>query len=238
MSNCLVWLFGRGASASCGLTWTVPKQWHSIDRSSQVDLIKSAIRQEMNASYIDTRPYKNLLENLNKSTYKWHHRFITTNWDYLLQREIEEMGLSVTPHWLPETQVYHLNGTVEDFGDSNIRSPFLLETDSASMRKQTVEANVAFNHLIWQSYFIVIGMSFSCEMDRSFLSAISSVQDDLPIGESTWLIVNRSKDSLDMVALHLQTALPRAHISILQLDFNVWVNGPMEELKALGVLNS
>lgn len=223
---------------ACGLTWRVPIKWHSIDRDSQVDMIKSAIRQEMNASYIDARPYKNLLAHLKKSTNQWDHIFVTTNWDYLLQREIDEMGLSVAPHWLPSTQVYHLNGTVEDFGDSNIRSPFLLESDSASMREQRVEANVAFNRLIWQRYFIVIGMSFSCEMDRSFLSAISRVQDDLPIGESSWLIINRSKENVDMVALHIQTALPRAHVSILQLDFNAWVNGPMKELNALGVLNT
>jgi hypothetical protein len=124
MSKCLVWIFGRGASAACGLTWAVPEQWHSIDRETQVKMIKSAIRAEMNASYIDTRPYKNLLQYLKKSTNQWHHRFITTNWDYLLQREIEYMGFTIAPHWLPETHVYHLNRTVEDFEDSSFSQSF------------------------------------------------------------------------------------------------------------------
>jgi hypothetical protein len=192
----------------------------------------------MDAPYIDTQPYKYLITKLTKSKSPWHHLFITTNWDYLLQREIEGMGLSVAPNWLPETHVFHLNGTVEEIGDSSFRSPFLLETDPPSMRQQTIEANMAFNRLIWQKYFIVIGMSFSCKMDRSFLAAIHSVQDDLPIGESTWLILNRSQSDLDAIASYIYSALPRAHISILETDFSAWANGPMKELQALGVLNT
>jgi len=238
MSKCLVWLFGRGASAACGLTWTVPEPWHSINRDKQVEMIKSAIRQEMNAPHIDTRPYKSLLAHLKKSSNQWHHQFVTTNWDYLLQREIVEMGLSADPHWLSETGVYHINGSVEELGAINYRSDFLLETDLASMRKQTVEANDAFNHVLWSRYFIIIGMSLSCEMDRSFFYAISRHQDNLPIGESDWLIVNSSQDSLDMVASHIQAAIPRADISVLKVDFGAWVNGPMKELQTLGVLNT
>jgi hypothetical protein len=238
MSKCLVWLFGRGASASCGLNWTVPEQWHSIDRDMQAKMIKETIRNEMNAPHVDTMPYRSLLAHLKNSTKEWHHRFVTTNWDFLLEREIKEMGFWVTPHWLPDTTVYHLNGTVEDYEDSNYRSDFLLETDSASMRKQTVEANVAFNHLIWQTYFVVIGMSFSCKMDRSFFYALSRHQDNLPICNSNWLIVNRSQESLDIVASLIQDAVPRACISVLNADFAEWVNGPMKELQVLGALNA
>jgi hypothetical protein len=240
MSKCIVWLFGRGASAACGLTWTVPKEWGTLDRDRQVEMIKLTLKQEMDAPYINTKPYKDLLVQLKMSKSSWHHRFITTNWDYLLEREIEELGLSVTPHWLPETHVFHLNGTVEEFEDlCNFRSPFLLETDSASVRQQTIaaEANIAINYLILQKYFIVIGMSFSCEMDRSILGVINRVQDDLIIGESTWLIVNRSEKDLQEVASHIQSALPRADVSILKMDFASWINGPLRELQALGVLN-
>jgi hypothetical protein len=238
MINCLVWLFGRGASSACGLTWTVPGQWRNLDRDRQIEMIKLAISREMDAPNIDTMPYKNLINQLSETKSNWHHRFVTTNWDYLLQREIDKMGWSVATHWLPETHVSHLNGTVEDFGDPSFRSRFLLETDPASIRQQTIEANIAFNHLIWQRYFIVLGMSFSCEMDRSFLDAISRVQDDLPIGESSWLIIDNSEDNLNKVASHIKSVLPRADIAVLLVDFVNWAKGPMRELKALGVLNT
>jgi hypothetical protein len=105
------------------------------------------------------------------------------------------------------------------------------------MRKKAVEANVAFNHLIWQRYFIIIGMSFSCKMDRSFLSTIGRFQDDLPIGESSWLIMNRNQQSLDSVTSRIGAVLPRSEICVLKVDFASWVNGPMKELQALGVLS-
>ena len=240
MRKCIVWLFGRGASAACGLTWTVPKEWASLDRDRQVEMIKLTLKQEMDAPYINTKPYTDLLVHLKRSKSSWYHRLITTNWDYLLEREIEKLDLSVAPHWLPETHVFHLNGTVEEFEDlCNFRSPFLLETDSASVRQQSIaaEANIAFNHLIWRKYFIVIGMSFSCEMDRSLLGVINRVQDDLIIGESNWLIVNRSEMDLHDVALHIQSALPRADVAIIKMDFAEWINGPLRELQELGVLN-
>jgi len=236
MSKCLVWFFGRGASAACGLTWTVPEQWQSLDRDRQVEMIQSAIRREMNAPHINTWPYKRLIAHLKSSTDQWHHRFITTNWDYLLQREIDEMDFSVAHHWLPDTGVYHLNGSVKNFGDSNYNSPFLLETDSESVRKQSVEANVALNHVLWSRYFIVIGMSFSCRIDRSFLYVISKHEDNLPIGESEWLIVNTDQESSYSIASYIKGAIPRARISVLNADFAEWVNGPTKELQALGVL--
>ena len=47
MRNCLVWIFGRGASAACGLNWTVPTDLEKLDRHTQISKIKDAIRQEM-----------------------------------------------------------------------------------------------------------------------------------------------------------------------------------------------
>jgi len=239
MSGCLVWIFGRGASAACGLTWTVPIGLKKLDRDSQVSKIKLAIGQEMNSVYIDTIPYKNLLNKLGARTNSdWCHRFITTNWDYLLQREIENLDFRVAPRWLPNTHVFHLNGSVEKFEDNGYSSPFLLETDAVEFREQTVETNVAFNHLIWQQTFIVVGMSFSCEMDRSFLGAIRRVEDDLPIGESHWLILNRNKAGLKQVRKLIKAALPQASLNSLLADFGSWTQGQMDELVQMGVLDA
>jgi hypothetical protein len=79
-------------------------------------------------------------------------------------------------------------------------------------------------------------MSFLCEMDRSFLFAINRVEDDLPIGRSDWLIIDRSQESLDTVAQHILNALPHAGVSILKSDFGEWGGGSMVELQTLGVI--
>jgi hypothetical protein len=239
MSECLVWIFGRGASAACGLTWTVPEGWSELERDTQVMRITEAIKREMDSEYIDTSPYRNLLDALARRTKDdWHNRFVTTNWDYLLQREVEWLGLEVVPQWLSETHVYHLNGTVEELEDNSNRSPFLLEADAASDREQSIEANVAFNHLMWQRMFVVVGMSFSCEMDQGFLGAISHVEDDLPIGESTWVVVNRNEEEMNHVGGYLQDAMPHAEVRTVHSDFGSWIMGPMTELVELGALNA
>src|SRR5882672_10871652 len=98
MNNCLVWIFGRGASAACGLKWTVPGRWKELDREAQIAEITDAIRREMDSEGVQATPYRGLLSQLEKrTTPKWHHRFITTNWDYLLQREIQELRLEAAP---------------------------------------------------------------------------------------------------------------------------------------------
>lgn len=237
MSKCLVWIFGRGASAACGLNWTVPKDWEKLDRFTQIAKIKDAIRQEMKVS--KATPYKNLLNKLSASTkHNWHHRFITTNWDYLLEREIENLNLKVAPSWLRNTHVAHLNGTVEELEDNSNRSPFLLETDAATVRKQTIEANITFNNLLWQQTFIVVGVSFTCEMDRSLLHAINQIEDYSPIGESTWLIINHSNEELNQVKKLIKTAIPCSDIKGVKIDFGIWCETAMNELVEIGVLSA
>lgn len=235
MRNCLVWIFGRGASAACGLNWTVPTDLEKLDRHTQLSKIKDAIRQEMRVA--KATPYKNLLNKLSASTkHNWSHRFITTNWDYLLEQEIENLNLQVAPTWLRNTHVAHLNGTVEELEDNSNRSPFLLETDAATVREQTIEANKAFNSILTQQTFIVVGMSFFCEMDRSLLSAISRLEDDYPIGESIWLIINDNEKDIDQVKKLIKTALPRSDVKGVHVDFGIWCQGAMDELIDVGVI--
>jgi len=70
-------------------------------------LITSAIREEMSRPSVDSQPYQTLLSELARRTVPgWGHRFYTTNWDFLLQREIFALGLRVLPPWLSESHVF------------------------------------------------------------------------------------------------------------------------------------
>lgn len=90
MTDCVYWLIGRGASIACNLGWVVPDEWNVLERQVKVAKIKQAIIREMNSPEVNTKPYKLFLGLLkNNAADGWQHLFITTNWDYLLQREIQ-----------------------------------------------------------------------------------------------------------------------------------------------------
>lgn len=136
--NSLIWLLGRGASVACGLDWIVPQTWLVANRTDLEARVKSALRVEMDRPTINRRPYRLLLRDLARRTVRgWQHRFLTTNWDTLLQWEITALGFGQGSEWMPETHIFHLNGAVEDLPESDgvpRRSPFLLETDTAGHR--------------------------------------------------------------------------------------------------------
>jgi hypothetical protein len=237
VSKCLFWLIGRGASIACNLGWTVRDEINDLDRDSQIKIIKEAIIKEMNSSHVDTTPYKDLLSILSSSTHPdWRHMFVTTNWDYLLQREILSLGLTEQPPWLSNSHVFHINGTVEVLDDNSQRSPFLLETDEPKMRMQTNEGNTAFTHMSWGQVFVVVGMSFECEMDKFLLTSLNKIEDDLPIGSSSWLIVNPNKEALSNSAQAIKSALPRADVYTINETFDNWVKNKLPELGKEGIL--
>jgi len=244
MTNCLVWILGRGASAACNLHWTVPKEWQNDNREVQIANIEKAIRSEMNCSCIDTSPYQFLLSELsNRTNSNWHHRFLTTNWDFLLQREIEKLGLTATPRWLPERHVYHINGTVEEWPSAEkaqppLRSPFLLESDLPNQRLYASEVEQAVRYIIWRRAFVIVGMSFECAMDRAFLNALGRLEDDLPIGNSWWLIINPNSEALQKVRERLHRSFPKASYCSAPVGFNEWLRNGMPQLVAAGILKN
>ena len=238
-SKCVNWLFGRGLSIGCNLPWTVPVDWKGLAREEIIDRIKGQLREEMNRASVDCAIIRSLLGLLATHTNNgWRHRFITTNWDYLLQREILNLGLTVLPSWLANSHVFHLNGTVEDLRDNSHRSPFLLEEDSGTQRVQTPEANMVYNQMIWDRYFVVVGMSFECETDRFLLRALGRVQDDLPIGESSWIVVNPDQTALDSSCQRLKKVLPHALVSVspVRASLREWLQCNTQELKEWGTI--
>ena len=237
MSHTVEWFFGRGLSIGCGLSWTVPAEWHAFNRDDRIARIKAALSSEMSACHVNTSDIRHFLDLLAQRTVSpWRHQFHTTNWDYLLQREILNLGLTVQPPWCAESHVYHLNGTVEKLPDNLRRSQFVLESDPAQQRVATTEGDIAFNKFIWSNVFVVVGMSFECEVDRYLLSALKRVEDDLPIGESTWIVLNPNEETLASTRARLQAALPQASIAGSATTFRAWLNAGTPELQSCGAL--
>ena len=169
------WLFGRGLSIGCGLYWSVPGPWATLPRAEAIGQIKEAIRAEMDSTQIDCSSIHSLLKLLSERTavHPWRHMFLTTNWDFLLQREVLALGHKTQPAWSAETNVFHLNGTVEVLPENKNRSPFLLESDGPDQRMASIEANIAFTHMAWNRTSVVVGMSFECEVDKFLLTSLN-----------------------------------------------------------------
>lgn len=236
-SECINWFFGRGISIACNLCWSVPTEWRHFPRKEKIIRIKDTLRDEMDRPSINTAMIKRLLRLLEEHTApNWRSRFITTNWDYLLQREIETLNLEVLPDWLANSHVFHLNGTVEVLPDNPRRSPFLLEEDPKEKRCFTLEANKAYSQIVWGRMFVVVGMSFECETDKFLLNALGRVEDHLPIGESTWVVVNRNSRALELSCSRIECALPHATVKPVCSDFDRWLESGLPELKERGVI--
>jgi hypothetical protein len=231
------WFFGSGLSIGCGLPWSVPPEWRQLPRDEQVSRIKTAVLAEMDGPLVDCSDIRHLLRLLSESTVvPWRHLFLTTNWDYLLQREILALGHSIQPEWSAETHVYHLNGTVGVLRNNENRSPFLLETDPSAQRTSSMEANAAFERITWNRTFVVVGMSFECEADKFLLRSLARVEDDLPIGESEWIIINPDTATLAAVTERIQRALPSSTVREVATTFRARLEAKAPELRAIGVL--
>jgi hypothetical protein len=216
----------------------VPQEWNDLPREEQIARIKVAIMCEMSATYIDTKDIRQFLGLLaNHTVAPWRHQFHTTNWDFLLQREVLDHVNKVKPSWIAETHVYHLNGTVENLPDNSPRSEFVLESDPPQVRIATNEGDIAYNKFVWSQTFVVVGMSFECEVDKYLLSAIKQVEDDLPIGDSCWIVLNPSASALSATCSRLRDVLPRAKIISRVSTFRDWLDAKLPELQSWGALD-
>jgi hypothetical protein len=198
-------------------------------------MITAELRKEMNGFSVRMHPYSRLLEAMaTKTVRQGHHRLLTTNWDYLLQRElityIEACHGGVAPRFLStHGTVYRLNGSIEP-GDWKNRSPFLLETDDANVRVRTFEANTAFSHLLWSTLVVIVGMSFECDMDKGLLAALRGHEDNVPIGSALFVIVDPVKSSLDATYAKLAACFPRGGGIKVRKGLEEWIELGMPEL--------
>ena len=223
----VVWLFGRGASIECGLTWCESEYARGLEREERTRLIETELQCEMLKPHINTAIYRNLIQNLNNQTpVGSQHLFITTNWDYLLQKEIDahikQIRPGHKPSWLLNSRVYHINGSVEPVDKAN-RTPMYFETDLYDARRQSQEMNKALGYLIWEKCIVVIGMSLKCPMDNALICYLGQHQDNLPVGEATWNVVNPDTSDLEETCMLLRRALPRASINRFVNTFSKWL---------------
>jgi len=239
MANCVHWLFGRGASIACNLSWVVPPYLLDLPREEKIENIKKEIIEASRHPSVDTNVYRKMLQNLSSRTNSgWRHRFGTTNWDCLLEREIHSLNLARLPPWLANSHVFHINGRVEDRGHNKFRSPFLLEDDSYLHRTPSPEANIFFNFMTCGTFFVVVGMSFECEMDRFLLASLNKAEDDLPIGNSVWLVLNPDNEVCEISSSRIASALPRAKVFINPKRFEDWIDERMVALTDIGAFST
>ncbi len=235
------WVFGRGASIANGLSWVVPQAWKNdliagrVARDAHVHMITEALREEIARVPQGMTPYRRLLDIMaTKTVAEGHHRLLTTNWDYLLQRDVLNWVEANTPGYAPRflsthATVYHLNGSVEP-GDFKNRSPFMLETDSASVRRATFEANQALTLLLWSTLIVIVGMSFECDMDRGLLATLRAHEDNVPIGNALFVIVEPSKETLESTYAKLAYCFPRAGGIRVNQGLAEWIDSGMPKL--------
>jgi len=91
-------------------------EWNQLNREDKIAQIKYQLVLEMDSPAVDTCTIRNFLQFLAEHTRDGcRHVFITTNWDYLLQRELDkyEGELNEKSVFTRIGGVFHLNGTVE-----------------------------------------------------------------------------------------------------------------------------
>lgn len=99
----LIWILGRGFSISCGLNWVVPNEWRHFKRDKMIQLITQSLETEQmrieNSSEIASA--HNFINFLGENTKKnYSHFFITTNWDTILDRVIDNnIGFTTKEEW-------------------------------------------------------------------------------------------------------------------------------------------
>jgi hypothetical protein len=230
----VLWLFGRGLSLDCGLDWDDLLNCPQLSRDEKIQCIREQLKAAMNAYEVNRAPIRDFLQFLSDRTRcRWRHRFLTTNWDFLLQQEIDKFAPDSVPCWLrPTTLVYHLNGTVED---SKNRSAIALRGDKE--RTSSQELNEAIGHVAWGSIFVIVGMSFECEPDKALFNVLNSAQDMLPVGESNWIIVNPCSADLDNARDLVMRKLPRATVTPVPHTLTYWREAQFPQLKERGVFS-
>ncbi len=235
------WLLGRGDSIANGLSWIVPDAWRCdllecrVTREAHIHMVIDSVRSEMSNPAVHCGPYQHLLNTMAERTVdQGHHRLMTTNWDYLLQRELDAWIEANHPGSVPrflgiDGVVRHFNGSVEP-GDFPNRSPFLLETDSANTRRTAYEANQAFQLLLDSTLIVIVGMSFECNTDRGLLGALGVQEDYFPIHGAFFIVLDPCRETLEDTCRKLAACFPRAGGLRVNSGLAEWIDAGMPEL--------
>lgn len=92
--------------------------------------------------------------------------------------------------------------------------------------------------MIWNRHFAVVGMSFECRIDKALMLALANTGDDLPIGESKWIVLNPDRFAARQARKNIPRLLPYSKVTVAQRGFGEWIAGGMPELRDWGVFAS
>ena len=106
----------------------------------------------------------------------------------------------------------------------------MLETDSATVRHSTHEANHAFKLVLISTLVVIVGMSFECDTDRGLLGALRTHEDNTPIGEALFIVVDPCSGTLDRTLSTLTEHFPRAGGLRVTMGLSEWLDAGMPEL--------
>lgn len=239
MNGDILWLFGVGLSIDCGLRWGVPElpeHCRELRRDKKIQCIREELGAAMGAPGVNPEPIRHFLQFLSERTRDgWRHRFLTTNWDFLLQSEINKFVPDVVPRWLRDSHVFHLNGTIEVLDDNSRRSAFVLPEDRA--RTPSLEFNMALSDMEWGRTFVVVGMRLECEADRALFNLLNKVKEMRPSGESDWIIVNPCQAALDSSRDLIGLKLSQASVKTVRTTFTCCQEALLRQLNGKGIFS-
>lgn len=71
-------------------------------------------------------------------------------------------------------------------------------------------------------------------MDRFLLASLNKVEDDLPIGNSVWIVLNPDEEALKKSSSRIKSALPRSEVYFAAKTFEKWIDEGMDALRDIG----
>jgi len=80
------------------------------------------------------------------------------------------------------------------------------------------------------------GMSFECAVDRFLFKTLHRVQNEMPVGESHWIIVNPCTNTLQHTRSILILTLPVVTVQICEMKLSCWLDQQLPELIHFGTV--
>lgn len=68
------------------------------------------------------------------------------------------------------------------------------------------------------------------------MNALGRVEDNFPIGESTWILINPNQTALELTSSRIKKCLPHATVKTIFSDFNLWIESGLPELQECGAI--
>lgn len=204
----VVWLMGRGVSASCGFSW-LPRP-HARAQAIRGELRKAQHRALAQGD-IDLGCLDRLLAALR--AHPARHTFVTTNWNTVLDSALRRHGYP---------PAVHLNGSIADGGD------LLKAQERQDARRAPLETHPGFRRLAAAESGVLAGLSLQGRLDHELLERVGRAHRRP--AASRWIVVNADAGQVRAACALLQRCLPGAAVLPVARPLAAWVDAGMPEL--------